>query len=236
MESKVFNIKMLPWTILKYLSLIFFSFVAVLPVVSCVITAFKTDTEYQTTNVMTMPQSWLNFDNFVQAFTRAGMGRAFANSLIILVNPYGVKHCKVCNFLVGLISQILGLSHRINKSREDSVLNIIELEEQILGNTTRDRGIHTKIRKSYHDLLGGIASLIVLICRCKVQLRDDRRSSVRRLANVQRLILYTIALLDGDELHLCILVVLREILSDMILDILFKFVEIHSIHSFVSLK
>ena len=29
-------------TVLKYLSLVFFSFVAVLPVVSCVITAFKT--------------------------------------------------------------------------------------------------------------------------------------------------------------------------------------------------
>ena len=36
--------------VLKYLSLVFFAFVAVLPVVSCVITAFKTDTEYQNTN------------------------------------------------------------------------------------------------------------------------------------------------------------------------------------------
>ena len=39
-------------TFLKYLSLVFFSFVAVLPIISCVITAFKTDTEYQQTNVM----------------------------------------------------------------------------------------------------------------------------------------------------------------------------------------
>ena len=65
--------------------MIFFSFCAVLPVVSCFITAFKTDAEYQTTNVMTMPQSWLNFDNFVQAFTKAGMARAFMNSTIILI-------------------------------------------------------------------------------------------------------------------------------------------------------
>ena len=70
---------------LKYFSLVFFSFVAVLPVVSCVITAFKTDTEYQQTNVMVMPESWLNFDNFIQAFQRANMGRAFINSTIILV-------------------------------------------------------------------------------------------------------------------------------------------------------
>ena len=70
---------------LKYLSLVFFSFVAVLPVVSCVITAFKTEEEYQNTNVMTLPVSWLNFDNFLQSFDRANMGRAFVNSLIILV-------------------------------------------------------------------------------------------------------------------------------------------------------
>ncbi len=70
---------------LKYFSLVFFSFVAVLPVVSCAITAFKTDTEYQQTNVMVPPQNWLNFDNFIQAFQKANMGRAFINSVIILV-------------------------------------------------------------------------------------------------------------------------------------------------------
>ena len=72
--------------VLKYLSLVFFAFVAVLPVVSCVITAFKTEEEYQNTNVMTLPVSWLNFDNFLQSFDRANMGRAFVNSLIILVS------------------------------------------------------------------------------------------------------------------------------------------------------
>ena len=72
-------------TFVKYLSLVFFSFVAVLPIISCVITAFKTETEYQQTNVMELPASWLNFDNFVQAFTKANMGRAFINSTIVLV-------------------------------------------------------------------------------------------------------------------------------------------------------
>ncbi len=73
------------WIFVEYFSLIFFSFVALLPVVSCVITAFKTETEYQNTNVMTLPESWLNFDNFVQAFNKANMGRAFLNSFIVLV-------------------------------------------------------------------------------------------------------------------------------------------------------
>lgn len=70
---------------LKYLSLVFFSFVAILPLVSCVITAFKTEEEYQSTNVMTLPQSWLNFDNYLQAFSKANMGKGFVNSLIVLV-------------------------------------------------------------------------------------------------------------------------------------------------------
>ncbi|MDE7178076.1 MAG: carbohydrate ABC transporter permease [Lachnospiraceae bacterium] len=72
--------------VIKYLSLVFFSFVAVLPVVSCVITAFKSEKEYQNTNVMTPPSSWLNFDNFVQAFAKANMGRAFINSTIVLIS------------------------------------------------------------------------------------------------------------------------------------------------------
>ena len=73
-------------TALKYLSLVFFSFVAVLPIVSCVVTAFKTDAEYQSTNVMTMPESWLYFKNFAYAFENAHMGKAFINSTIILIS------------------------------------------------------------------------------------------------------------------------------------------------------
>ena len=72
-------------TTIKYLSLAFFSFFALLPIVSCVITAFKTDREYQNTNVMTLPESWLNFSNFVDAFKKAGMARAFINSTVILL-------------------------------------------------------------------------------------------------------------------------------------------------------
>ena len=72
-------------TFLKYFSLVFFSFVAVLPIVSCVITAFKTKTEYEQTNVMVLPESWLNFENFGNAFVTANMGRAFINSTVILI-------------------------------------------------------------------------------------------------------------------------------------------------------
>ena len=73
------------WTCVKYFSLVFFGFWAVIPIVSCVITAFKTDAEYQNTSVMTLPKSFLNFDNFVKAFQQANMGRAFLNSIIVMV-------------------------------------------------------------------------------------------------------------------------------------------------------
>lgn len=71
--------------ILKYALLLFASFVALVPLVSCVITAFKTNEEYASTNVMVLPQSWLNFDNFVEAWKQANMGSAFLNSFMILI-------------------------------------------------------------------------------------------------------------------------------------------------------
>lgn len=73
------------YKILQYIILTFFSVVTILPVISCVITAFKTEEEYNSTNVMTLPKSFLNFDNFITAFKAADMGRAFMNSVIVMV-------------------------------------------------------------------------------------------------------------------------------------------------------
>ena len=71
--------------VFKYALLIFSAFVALVPIVSCINTAFKTEEEYAATNVMTLPENWLNFDNFVTAWQQADMGHAFLNSFIILV-------------------------------------------------------------------------------------------------------------------------------------------------------
>ena len=71
--------------VLKYITLILGAFVSVLPIIVCVITAFKTPEEYASTNVMTPPKSWLYLENFVQAWKQANMGVAFRNSVIILV-------------------------------------------------------------------------------------------------------------------------------------------------------
>jgi len=70
---------------LKYLSLVVMTFIAVIPVVSGVITAMKPDEEYGATNVMTLPQNWLYFGNFTEAWKLADMPRAFMNTAIILV-------------------------------------------------------------------------------------------------------------------------------------------------------
>jgi multiple sugar transport system permease protein len=80
---------------IKYFSLVFFALIAIIPVISCVITAFKTDEEYGSTNVMVLPENWFNFDNFITAWNKANMGLAFMNSLIVLV-------CVLCgSILIG---------------------------------------------------------------------------------------------------------------------------------------
>lgn len=77
-------IRKVVWTVFKYASLLLAGFIALLPVVSCVITAFKTEEEYASTNVMTLPESWGYLNNFTEAWQKANMGVAFRNSLIVL--------------------------------------------------------------------------------------------------------------------------------------------------------
>ena len=71
--------------VVKYVFLIFAAFVALVPIVSCVITAFKSVEEYQSTNVMVLPQSWTYFENFKTAWQQANMGSAFLNSFFIVI-------------------------------------------------------------------------------------------------------------------------------------------------------
>lgn len=79
------KMKKILWIVFKYASLVLGAFISLLPLVSCVITAFKTPEEYASTNVMTLPESWGYFENFTQAWQQANMLVAFRNSIIILV-------------------------------------------------------------------------------------------------------------------------------------------------------
>lgn len=84
-NRKHYSFGAIAWIFIKYASLIFFSVCAVLPILSCVITAFKTNEEYMSTSVMTLPENWLNFSNFIKAFQTANMLTAFRNSAIVLI-------------------------------------------------------------------------------------------------------------------------------------------------------
>jgi ABC-type glycerol-3-phosphate transport system permease component len=69
----------------KYASLVLASFIVVIPLVVVLFASFKTHTEYNTTDPLTPPRNWLNFDNFATAWTDGNMLRGFWNTTIILV-------------------------------------------------------------------------------------------------------------------------------------------------------
>jgi multiple sugar transport system permease protein len=79
------KVKKILWQAFQYLTLTAGALVSVTPVVVCVITACKTENEYASTNVMTLPKNWLYAGNFIQAWNKANMATAFRNSLLILV-------------------------------------------------------------------------------------------------------------------------------------------------------
>lgn len=73
------------FSILKYLSLIIAAVIAVVPVIVCLFTAFKTNDEYASSSVLDLPASFLNFENFQIAIEKANMLRCFLNTGIVLV-------------------------------------------------------------------------------------------------------------------------------------------------------
>lgn len=73
------------FSIFKYLMLSIAAIIALLPVVVCILTAFKTNEEYASTSVLDAPASFFNFENFKIAFTQANMLRCFLNTAIVLV-------------------------------------------------------------------------------------------------------------------------------------------------------
>jgi ABC-type glycerol-3-phosphate transport system permease component len=70
---------------IKYAFLIFLLLVFIVPILTVFFTAFKTGTEYTTTNVLQLPNSFLNLENFKAVFLRGNMFTGFKNTVIILV-------------------------------------------------------------------------------------------------------------------------------------------------------
>ncbi len=73
------------FTIIKYLSLIVASLIAIAPVCVCVLTAFKSNEEYAASSVLDLPKSFGYLENFKIAVEKANMLRGFLNTAVVLV-------------------------------------------------------------------------------------------------------------------------------------------------------
>lgn len=70
---------------LKYFSLVLACVIVLLPLLVIFLAAFKTDQEFYNNPVFSLPSSFLNFQNFSDAFTGGLMLQGFGNTAIILV-------------------------------------------------------------------------------------------------------------------------------------------------------
>lgn len=85
MSKKKYTPKEICFAALKYLFLIALVLVFIIPILTVFFAAFKTGEEYGTTSVLALPNSFLNLDNFIQAFNDGNMLNGFKNTIIILV-------------------------------------------------------------------------------------------------------------------------------------------------------
>lgn len=69
----------------KYLSLLAATLVVVLPLLTIALTSMKTPREMAANTTFAPPDSWFNLENYVTAFVRGDMLRAFGNTAIILL-------------------------------------------------------------------------------------------------------------------------------------------------------
>ena len=69
----------------KYVSLVVASLVTIVPVLVIVVASLKGHQEFLTTGPFDAPANWMNFDNYVTAFTKGKMVQGFVNTTILLV-------------------------------------------------------------------------------------------------------------------------------------------------------
>jgi len=71
-------------TAAKYTSLVIAAIVTLLPLSVLLFASMKSSSEYAATGPFDPPSNWLNFDNFVTAFTSGKMLEGFVNTTIVL--------------------------------------------------------------------------------------------------------------------------------------------------------
>ena len=88
MKSQV-KIGSIVFSVFKYVMLVAAAIISLLPVVVCVLTAFKTTDDYNTSSVLDLPKQWMA-ENFSIAMKQANMLKGFMKTAIVLV---GVVFC-----------------------------------------------------------------------------------------------------------------------------------------------
>jgi ABC-type glycerol-3-phosphate transport system permease component len=68
-----------------YIIMMIFGFLMLVPLIWVVLTAFKTEPEIARLPITWLPESFLNFDNFVQMFSEQPFARYFFNSITVAV-------------------------------------------------------------------------------------------------------------------------------------------------------
>nr|WP_148302507.1 carbohydrate ABC transporter permease [Caldalkalibacillus mannanilyticus] len=71
-------------SVLKYLSLLLGTLVAIVPILVVFFASFKDAEEYSSTGLLQPPSNWLNFANYTRAFTEGNMLLGFFNTLLIV--------------------------------------------------------------------------------------------------------------------------------------------------------
>ncbi len=70
---------------LKYGSLFFAAFIAIVPLVVVLLASFKTATEFRDSGVLELPKHITNFDNYIRAFVDGKMLLGFFNTATVLI-------------------------------------------------------------------------------------------------------------------------------------------------------
>lgn len=85
MKIKKLSFRKIIAAALKYLSLIFASFIAVVPLIVIILASFKTQVEFRESGAMDLPNNFTYLENYIRAFIDGKMLLGFMNTAIILV-------------------------------------------------------------------------------------------------------------------------------------------------------
>lgn len=72
-------------TVLKYASILLALIMVLVPLYLVLVASFKDMEEFTSTSKLALPESFLNFDNFITVFERGRLGTGFMNTAIIMV-------------------------------------------------------------------------------------------------------------------------------------------------------